>query len=86
VWFNLPSDAHPKRHVLPQVRADVEAIRARYRRQVRPAIARAQQAAYDRYLRANRVNAGIDSYRLFVRWMIGATYDAQGLPEVQPGG
>jgi hypothetical protein len=86
VWFNMPSDVRPKHHVLAQVRADVEAIRARYRLQVRPAIARAQQAAYDRYLRANRVNAGIDSYRLFVRWMIGATYDENGLPLVNPPG
>ncbi len=86
VWFNLPSDVHAKHHVLAQVRDDVEAIKARYRRQVRPVIARAQQAAYDKYLRANRVNAGIDSYRLFVRWMIGATYDAQGLPAVEPPG
>jgi hypothetical protein len=86
VWFNMPNDTHAKHRVRPQVRADVEAIRARYERQVRPAIARAQQAAYDRYLRANRVNAGIDSYRLFVRWMIGATYDAAGLPLVNPPG
>jgi hypothetical protein len=86
VWFNLPNDTHAKHRVRPQVRADVEAIRARYQRQVRPAIARAQQAAYDRYLRANRVNAGIDSYRLFVRWMIGATYDASGLPLVNAPG
>ena len=47
VWFNLPNDTHAKHRVRPQVRADVEAIRARYQRQVRPAIARAQQAAYD---------------------------------------
>jgi hypothetical protein len=84
VWFNLPSDVHVTARARRQVVLDVEAIKARYQRQVQPAVARAQQAAYDRYLRANRVKQGIDSYRLFVRWMAGATYDAQGLPVVRP--
>ena len=84
VWFNLPSDVHVTARARRQVVLDVEAIKARYQRQVQPAVARAQQAAYDRYLRANRVKQGIDSYRLFVRWMTGATYDAQGLPVVRP--
>jgi hypothetical protein len=83
VWFNLGSNVHVTQRVAPQVAHDIRAIQVRLRQQVRPAIARAQAAAYDRYLRANRVAAGIDSYRLFVRWMTGATYDARGLPVVR---
>jgi len=83
VWENLPGTVHVTQRVRPQVVRDIAAIRARLRREVKPAVARAQEAAYDRYLRANRVASGIDSYRLFVRWMTGATYDAQGLPLVR---
>ena len=83
VWFNLGSNVHVKQRVAAQVVRDIRAIQQRLREQVKPGIARAQQAAYDRYLRANRVAQGIDSYRYFVRWMTGATYDASGLPVVR---
>jgi hypothetical protein len=82
VWFNLGSNVHVKQRVAPQVVRDIRAIQQRLREQVKPGIARAQQAAYDRYLKANRVSEGIDSYRYFVRWMTGATYDSTGLPLV----
>jgi len=83
VWFNLGSNVHVTQRVAPQVARDVRAIQERLRQQVKPAVARAQAVAYDRYLKANRVREGIDSYRMFVRWMTGATYDAQGLPIVR---
>jgi uncharacterized protein DUF3810 len=83
VWENLPEHVHVTQHVKPQVIADIKAIRARLAREVKPAVARAQEAAYDRYLRANRVASGIESYHLFIRWMTGATYDAHGLPLVR---
>jgi hypothetical protein len=85
VWFNLGSNVHVTQHVKPQVARDILAIERRLRLQVRPAIAKAQAAAYDRYLKANRVAQGIGSYRAFVAWMTGATYDARGLPIVRPG-
>ena len=83
MWENLPEHVHVTQRVKPQVIADIKAIRARLAREVKPAIAHAQEAAYDRYLRANRVASGIESYRLFIRWMTGATYDAHGLPLVR---
>jgi hypothetical protein len=83
VWFNLPSDVHVTQALAPQVIADIEALRKRNERQVKPAVARAQQAAYGQYLRANHVKAGYGSYRLFVRLLTAAGYDAQGLPIVR---
>jgi hypothetical protein len=84
VWFNLPSDAHVTHRLAPLARADVRAILARFRRHVNPQVARLQELAYDRYLHANHVKAGIVSYRLFVRWLTGADYDRNGLPLVAP--
>jgi hypothetical protein len=83
VWFNLPSDVHVTQRAVPQVYADLEALRKRNERQVKPAVARAQQAAYGQYLRANHVKAGYESYRLFVRLLTAADYDAHGLPVVR---
>jgi hypothetical protein len=83
VWFNLPSDVHVTQRAAPQVIADIEALRKRNERQVKPAVARAQQAAYGQYLKANHVKAGYGSYRLFVRLLTAAEYDAQGLPDVR---
>ncbi len=83
IWFNLPSDVHVTHRLAPLARADVRAIVARFRRHVNPQIARAQAAAYDRYLRSNHVAAGIVSYRLFVRWLTGADFDRNGLPLVR---
>jgi hypothetical protein len=82
IWFNLPSDVHLTHRLAPLALADVRAIAARFRRHVNPQVARAQELAYDRYLRANRVKAGIVSYRLFVRWLTGADFDRSGLPVV----
>ncbi|MBV9646209.1 MAG: DUF3810 family protein [Candidatus Eremiobacteraeota bacterium] len=83
VWFNLGRDVHVTERVKPQVVRDILAIERRLRMQINPTVARAQAAAYDRYLRANRVTHGIQSYRDFVQWMAGATYDAHGLPLVR---
>jgi len=82
VWFNLPQNVHVTHALSPAVRTDIEALIQRNRRDVKPAVANAQRAAYDAYLKANNVEAGFDSYRLFVRWMTGADYDADGLPVV----
>lgn len=80
VWLNLPSDVHATQSLSPQVVADLKALQQRNARQVKPEVARAQQVAYGQYLRANHVKAGYDSYRLFVRLLTAADYDAHGLP------
>jgi hypothetical protein len=84
VWFNLPPDVHLTHRLSAQARADVLAIRQRYRRHVNPGVARAQELAYDRYLHANHVKAGYESYRLFIRWLTAADFDRSGLPVVAP--
>ena len=83
-FFNLDGDVHVQHRLNKLARADVRAIVARYRKHVKPALERAQRAAYDKYLKANRVGAGVKSYGLFVNWLVGADYDSEGLPIVKP--
>ena len=84
VWFNL---GHVRLHhrLTPLARADVRAIVKRYHEQVNPSIEKAQQVAYDRYLKSNGMKAGVTTYQLFVRWLVGADFDSAGLPLVRPG-
>ena len=51
-------------------RADLRAIAARMREAV-PVVRRNANRVYDRYLRANRVDAGIASYGLVVDLLLG---------------
>jgi Protein of unknown function (DUF3810) len=53
-------------------RADLRAIRDRFVRHVNPRVAAAGWRAYDAYLRANRIEAGTNSYALVVRLALGA--------------
>lgn len=46
----------------PGVRADVDAVAARLTRGIVPALQQASWAAYDQYLKANRVPSGVRSY------------------------
>jgi hypothetical protein len=52
-------------------RADLRAIAARLARDVRPLVAAAGWRVYDRYLKANRVEAGAASYAQVVRLVLG---------------
>lgn len=82
VWFNLPSDVHVTHRISRLGYADIAAIRARVLRHMNRGVQHVQQVAYDKYLKSNHVEAGYDSYRLFIRWMTGAEFDAAGLPRV----
>lgn len=84
-WFNLGSEVHHKHHGSALVKADILAILKRYHEQVNVKLAKAQNAAYDRYLKSNGMKSGVTSYRLFVRWLVGADFDSGGLPIVRPG-
>jgi hypothetical protein len=55
-------------------RADLNAIRARVLRDISPAIAEAGRRAYDSYLKANRVEAGVNSYGRVVRLVLGVRF------------
>jgi len=80
VWENLPQNVHLTHRMGKTAYRDIEAIRARYLRQVNKTVEKTQRAAYDQYLKSNHVKAGYASYRLFIRWMTGADYDKDGLP------
>ena len=83
VWFNLPANVHITHRIDRLAYDDIAAIRARYLRHMNRSVAHVQEVAYDKYLKSNRVRAGYDSYRLFIRWMTGADFDAAGLPRVR---
>lgn len=83
VWSYLPSRIHVKQRALQQVVDDIKAIQTRDRREMNRTVSAAADAVYDRYLKANRVTAGLQSYELFVRWLREGTYDSQGLPRVR---
>jgi hypothetical protein len=55
----------------PGPRADLRAIRDRIARQVSPRVAAAGWRAYDAYLKANRIEAGTNSYAEVVRLVLG---------------
>jgi hypothetical protein len=52
-------------------RSDLQAIRQRYAREVSPQLAGAGWQVYDRYLKANRVEAGTASYAEVVQLILG---------------
>ena len=67
----------------PGPRSDLEAIADRHRRHVNPAMSRAGWRAYDRYLRANRVESGAASYAEVVRLVLGATFEDGWKPRLR---
>jgi hypothetical protein len=83
VWENLPSDVHLTHIMGHTAYDDLTKIRARYLKNVNKQVEHASRAAYDTYLKSNHVKAGYASYRLFIRWMTGADFDATGLPIVR---
>jgi hypothetical protein len=56
----------------PGPRADLQAIRARFLREVNPTVSDAGWRVYDTYLKANRVQEGAASYAEVVRLVLGA--------------
>ena len=86
VWENLPQDVHLTHAMRKTAYDDIEAIRARYLRNVNKQVESVSRSAYDHYLKSNHVKAGYASYHLFIRWMTGADFDRDGLPVVRPAG
>jgi hypothetical protein len=64
----------------PGPREDLRAIEARQRRNVRPVIADAGWQVYDRYLKANRIEAGAASYRHVVRLAVETRFGPNWTP------
>jgi hypothetical protein len=78
--YRLAAGALPRqvRASLPPLddgpRADFRAIAARYARSS-AAVRTAARGVYDSYLKANRVEAGIESYELALQLMLGTRFD-----------
>jgi hypothetical protein len=68
------------RRLEPGPRADLIAISERIRSQMIPIANRAGYAVYDRYLKANRVEAGVRSYGEVVRLLVGTRFTEDGSP------
>jgi hypothetical protein len=66
-------------------RGDLLAINARLLRSA-PVVRRAARDVYDTYLKANRVERGIDSYDAVVRLVLGAKFDEGWRPRLRGGG
>ena len=64
----------------PGPRADLQAISARIRRYQIRAASRAGYALYDRFLKANRVEAGVRSYGEVLRLLLGTRFNDDGSP------
>jgi len=62
------------------VRSDLRAIGERLRTNINPTVAAAGWRAYDSYLKANRVEAGMQSYDTVVRLVLGTRFGAQWTP------
>jgi len=64
-------------------RDDLRAIADRQRRQIDPRLAAVGWRAYDRYLRANHVDAGAASYGHVVRLVLGTRFADGWIPELR---
>jgi hypothetical protein len=67
----------------PEVVADLRAIRERDLRRRIDVVSEVQARFYDRFLKANRVEAGIASYGLLVRLVMGARFERNWVPVVR---
>ena len=61
-------------------RADLRAISDRIRRHAVPTASRVGYAVYDRFLKANRVEAGVRSYGEVLRLLLGTRFTDDGAP------
>jgi hypothetical protein len=64
-------------------RDDLRAVADRIRRHVSPVVSTAGWRIYDRFLKANRVEAGTASYANVVRLILGARFDSDWTPALR---
>jgi hypothetical protein len=65
----------------PGPRADLAAIRARVVQQISPRVVAVGQRVYDQYLKANRVESGVESYGHVVQLVLGVRFGPDWVPE-----
>jgi len=73
--------AEPELQLDPRVMADLSEIAQHWRADLRPWVNAAQWRFYDRFLKANHVEAGVASYGLFVRLVAGTKFSGNWVPE-----
>jgi hypothetical protein len=83
VASGLPRSDQPGAELAPGPRADLRAIAARVGREVQPRLSAAGWRVYDRYLKANRIEAGTASYANVVRLILATRFDADWRPELK---
>ncbi len=74
LYSYLPKPPDGVAPLAPQVVSDLQAIQARIQRTKNETARRVETQAYDHYLKANRVEAGVNSYGLFVRLILGTQF------------
>jgi hypothetical protein len=80
VQSHLPRHGAPALDPGPQ--GDLLAMRYRYRR-TSPLLRAAARESYDKYLKANRVKRGIDSYEEVLQLILGTALDSGGNPRLR---
>jgi len=81
--LRAPARAEVAARLAPGPRADLAAIRARLARQVDRRVFAVGQHVYDRYLKANRVEAGVESYGHVVQLVLGVRFDSGWVPQTR---
>jgi hypothetical protein len=75
----------PQPRLAPEVIADLKAVSERDNKHRNAAISQVQWAVYDRFLKANRVRAGVGSYSRFVRLLLGTRFEPDWTPVRRAG-
>ena len=77
----LPQPKEDQAQLDPLVVADLDAIRARIAAHEVKQVRQREEDAYDKYLKANRVEQGIGNYGLFVRLVLGTRFTENWVPQ-----
>ncbi len=75
-----PAGREERARLAPAVLADLRAIDRRIRRRVDVRISERRTQVYDRFLKANRVPAGIASYGLMIHLVLGTRFEPGWVP------
>ena len=72
---------HPQ--LAKEVISDLAAIQKRRSESVKPWVSGAEWRIYDRFLKANGVQAGVESYGLFIELALGTRFDQGWIPQLR---
>jgi Protein of unknown function (DUF3810) len=85
LYLYLPDDPKAETaRLAPEVVADLRAIAAREARRRNATVSRVQWKVYDQFLKASGVEAGIASYGMLVRLVLGTRFEQGWIPARRP--